>query len=92
MDNLSVLVGSNYLCSCVQVRRSRQLTRHISDAVATYLLSPESYYIENPGIFTEGNFFLLHHNILLGVTNEEVLSTPIKEISGAVAGDSKASR
>ena len=31
--------------------------------------------------------FYLHHNLPLGVTNEEVLSTPIKLISGAVAGE-----
>ena len=31
----------------------------------------------------------LHHNLLLGITNEEVLSTTIKQISGAVAGDSE---
>ena len=34
-------------------------------------------------------YHYLHHNFPLGVTNEEVLSTPIKRISGAVTGDSK---
>ena len=43
----------------------------------------------NLGIFTEGNFCYLHHNLPLGVTNEEVSSTPIKRIFGAVARDSK---
>ena len=33
--------------------------------------------------------FYLHHNLPLEVTNEKVLSTPAKLISGVVAGDSK---
>ena len=33
--------------------------------------------------------YYLLHNLPLWVTNEEVLSTPIKAISGAVSGDSK---
>ena len=33
--------------------------------------------------------YYLHHNLPLGVTNEEMLSAPIKLIYGAVAGDSK---
>ena len=35
----------------------------------------------------ERNYHCLHHNLPLGVTKEEVLSAPIKIISGAVAGD-----
>ena len=36
----------------------------------------------------KGNLLLLRPNLPLGVTNEEVLSTPSKRISGVVAGDS----
>src|ERR1041385_7049759 len=51
------------------------------------LVSPESYWFDNLGIFTEGNL-LLHciSNLPLGVTNEG--REAIKQISGAVAGDS----
>src|SRR3954470_19932814 len=51
------------------------------------LVSPESYWFDNLGIFTEGNL-LLHciSNLPLGVTNKG--REAIKQISGAVAGDS----
>src|ERR1041385_7619572 len=51
------------------------------------LVSPESYWFDNLGIFTKGNL-LLHciSNLPLGVTNEG--REAIKQISGAVAGDS----
>src|ERR1041385_2030832 len=51
------------------------------------LVSPESYWFDNLGIFTEGNL-LLHciSNLPLGVTNEG--REAIKKIFGAVVGDS----
>src|ERR1041385_8239879 len=51
------------------------------------LVSPEAYWFDNLGIFTEGNL-LLHciSNLPLGVTNEG--PEAIKQIFGAVAGDS----
>src|ERR1041385_6598254 len=51
------------------------------------LVSPESYWFDNLGVFTEGNL-LLHYisNLPLGVTNEG--REAIQQISGAVAGDS----
>src|ERR1041385_7240245 len=51
------------------------------------LVSPESYWFDNLGIFTEGNL-LLHciSNLPLGVTNEG--REAIKQISGVVAEDS----
>src|SRR3954467_11070512 len=55
--------------------------------IGPYIVSPESYWFDNLGIFTEGNL-LLHciSNLPLGVTNEG--REAIKQISGAVSGDS----
>ena len=58
--------------------------------LATYLFTQESSWFDKPYSPHIREFFCyLLHNLPLWVTNEDVLSAPIKAISGAVAGDSK---
>ena len=69
----------SYLLLCAG---SRQLRRwHL-------LVSLASYWFDNLGIFTEGNLLLSTSKLPLGVTNKESWPLCIKQISGAVAGDS----
>ena len=78
-----------YLCAVLgEVSNLDCERRHFS--LYHLLVSLESYWsILNLGIFTKRTAVVLHLNLPLGVTNEERLPPSIKQISGAVAGDSR---
>ena len=78
IDNLSELVGSKVICILVCRSTSTGVLKQISGAVATYLLSLESYWRQTLVSSPREIYRCVHHNLPLGVTNKEVLSAPIK--------------
>ena len=77
----------SYLCSCVQVHDNAAPNKSLAPL-------PPICWLWNPtGLITLVSVLreiccYPHHNLPFGLTNEEVLSTTIKQIFDAVAGDS----